>query len=964
MHIYARAVPRSQSLSKMFHSHEVFPAHLCIVERLPLRRQVEIWGPTVKQAASGMFSIMHTVITAFLVGLVCFGEANAGVKVFPPGTGMIDVTDEEYGANPNDDLDDTAAIQLAISEGVLIKPEAKVARIVYLPPGIYLVCDTLSWKKNVDDWGAYVTLQGAGDGHTIIKLQDNCPGFGSTEEPKPVIATGSLEKNYPTRSDTKDSGFRNNIRDLTIEIGAGNSGAVGIDFLGNNQASIENVTVRSDDPQHRGHTGIAFTRAFSGPLLLKNVTVDGFDCGIHAKWQKAGITAENIVLRNQLVYGIRNAGNVVSIRGLRSMNNVTAVYNESGRGLLTLIDAHLAGGSTNRDAILDDASGPSSGSTGGGGLYLRSVSSNGYQATLRVIKPDNTVHVDTAPRIAEFSSNPVSSLTETESRSLHLPIKETPDFHEEDVNRWERVSPCGQSNSYCDITSQLQDAIDSAAGSGKTTVYIPPGVYTVRETIMVHGPIRRLLAFNTTLIPASTSAVWENPVVPQPFFHVVNDAGGGEYADMPLLIEGFQVHRGGASDDSVDGMIVVGHESVRPLVLKHNLLGDGAILHSYSSLGSMAGDVFIEDTVGSAWRFNGPQKVWAHQLNLEGDGGSGDDADVRVLNNGADLWVMGVKTETRVEPQPLGMFKTISGGKTEVLGALFSGRIDIPSTAPMLESSRAGHSFVYATITDDSGDNHYWYDLHIKETTDDGASYELRRGDTPARSAVGSSMVPLYASYVSDPSSSNSLVNETFDHANHEGNVVTAGSANVTLWPQGYPSDSYSLMFIDADDTMYSVRPHVRWDFPTQVGNILDIAFDIRKGSAGENGFVAEITDGVTVRAIAKRTGSSVLMTHKVNGVYTSTVVASGLQEENWYRVRLRMPTTAGVSGFYASVTDLSDANGVCGGANPCEQFSVPFNNGLSGPISRIHFKDDGNSHSIVYVDNVKVDIVANGGGQ
>ena len=49
------------------------------------------------------------------------------------------------------------------------------------------------------------------------------------------------------------------------------------------------------------------------------------------------------------------------------------------------------------------------------------------------------------------------------------------------------------------------------------------------------------------------------------------------------------------------------------------------------------GAVFLEDVVGRFFRFHG-EKVWARQFNPEGTG-------LHVLNDGGDLWILGLKTE-------------------------------------------------------------------------------------------------------------------------------------------------------------------------------------------------------------------------------------------------------------------------------------------------------------------------------
>ena len=76
------------------------------------------------------------------------------------------------------------------------------------------------------------------------------------------------------------------------------------------------------------------------------------------------------------------------------------------------------------------------------------------------------------------------------------------------------------------------------------------------------------------------------------------------------------------------------------------------------------GDVFPNDTVGRAVRFQGGQRVWARQLNIEEDTTKpGSLLSAKIVNDGAAVWVLGFKTENA------GVHvRTTGGGRTEILG--------------------------------------------------------------------------------------------------------------------------------------------------------------------------------------------------------------------------------------------------------------------------------------------------------
>ncbi len=58
--------------------------------------------------------------------------------------------------------------------------------------------------------------------------------------------------------------FRNSVRNVTIDSGRGNGGAVGLNFCANNQGAVYNVTLRSGPGRHRGGRGPTAPRTPAG----------------------------------------------------------------------------------------------------------------------------------------------------------------------------------------------------------------------------------------------------------------------------------------------------------------------------------------------------------------------------------------------------------------------------------------------------------------------------------------------------------------------------------------------------------------------------------------------------------------------------------------------------------------------------------------------------------------------------
>jgi hypothetical protein len=369
------------------------------------------------------------------------------------------------------------------------------------------------------------------------------------KNPKSVIWTGKK----PAQR------FRNAIRDLTVDTGSGNVGAIGIQFIANNQGCMRNVTIRSGDGKGIIGIDLSYTDE-EGPCLVKNIHVEGYDFGIKSTHVVDSITFEHISLANQNQYGFYNNGQCVSIRDLSSRNSVTAVCNSGKNGVMTLIDSKLEGlaGASGNPAIINEAA-----------IFARNVTTSGYG---KAIQNDGGHGQDKdSENIKEFISHPVLSLFPSPQRSMNLPIMETPEIPWDDISQW--VKPKDGE----DDTRAIQNAIDS----GKTTVYLPNGKYQINGSIYLRGKTRRIIGCEAWI------------------------EGKGEFVladgEAPAVI--FERMQFGYGSD-----ITIEHASSRTLIIS------SCTMRRYENTGS--GDIFIEDVVGGSWVFN-EQNVWARQLNAE-----------------------------------------------------------------------------------------------------------------------------------------------------------------------------------------------------------------------------------------------------------------------------------------------------------------------------------------------------------
>ncbi|HRQ87928.1 MAG TPA: glycosyl hydrolase family 28-related protein, partial [Bacteroidia bacterium] len=273
---------------------------------------------------------MKKVSAAWLVagisamGLPGRSSGGEGPIRFPADAGIVDVT--EYGAVPGDEFDDTEAIQAALDTF----PNGN--RIVYLPPGTYRISDTLRWPGGGESAMQRRTiLQGAGEGETLLRLPEATAGFTDAVNPKPLIWTGGA----PAQR------YRNAIRDLAVEIGPGNAGAVGVQLAASGQGGMRRVTIRA--AQGSGRIGLDLSHADEiGPLLVKHLVVEGFETGIATKWPLNSNTFEHVHLAGQRRQGWWNYHQMVFVRDLVSENRVPSLYNEKDSwGAVTLLGAHL-----------------------------------------------------------------------------------------------------------------------------------------------------------------------------------------------------------------------------------------------------------------------------------------------------------------------------------------------------------------------------------------------------------------------------------------------------------------------------------------------------------------------------------------------------------------------------------------------------------------------------------------------
>lgn len=605
---------------------------------------------------------------------------------FPVGSRVVDVTKSPYNAAGDGVSDDTDAINQALAD------HNDGQYIIYLPEGTYLISDTLKWGGVNDGEQAtrYTILQGESKLNTVIKIEDNSSQYNDGFSPRPLIWTGVGAAQR----------FRNAIRNLTVNVGSNNPGAIGIQFKANNQGGIFNVDVISEDGQ--GSLALDFKYSNEiGPMIVKNVFVDGFDRAIQTNFNVNSITMEHIHIQNQNIEGILVKQQVVNIRKLKSVNSVLALRSFNQGSHVLLVDSELIN--------------PENDNTGvavryGSSIFMRNVTTNGYETAVQFnLNGTTPIEKVQGPYVNEFvSDDGIIRICDNEEESLNLPVKETPTTPYGDSSLWVNIEDFGAIKGDNIDDSQ---AFINAFATGASIIYVPNssfknGSYQLDQNVTVPPEVRMVIGCEGN----------------------VNGSGKLllESGSDTFFLERF---------NSIGSGVI--HNASRVLVIKNTLLRT----NGYS--GTSTSDVYLEDVLVTESTFTN-KNVWARQLNMES-------SNVGLTNDGGNLWILGYKTEKRGV-----RLRTINSGKTEILGAhIYS--ISAPTSEFMFEVIESSLSLACVRETNFAQNP---YENLIKEVRN-GVTHTLSAGS--ANFGIGGSGFPLYIGFVSSASNQAPQVNAGSD---------------------------------------------------------------------------------------------------------------------------------------------------------------------------------------------------------
>ncbi|MEO1237150.1 MAG: hypothetical protein AAFX76_10215, partial [Planctomycetota bacterium] len=216
------------------------------------------------------------------------------------------------------------------------------------------------------------------------------------------------------------------------------------------------------------------------------------------------------------------------------------------------------------------------------------------------------------------------------------------------------------------------------------TVYLSNGNWEIEGTVELRGNVERLLGTEASLITSGGGRV------------VLGETG----ADT-VVVERISGRLGNFP------RVTYEHDSDRTWVFKN------VSQWSYDPAAENPGDLFLEDVAGGSreGQVFRNQNVWARQYNneTEADVNNPDLPDSKILVDGADVWILGLKTE-----QEGTIVKTINGGKTELLGVYRNGPGQSDSDNPAFVTEESALSVAGFSIRP----NNAGYDLFARETRD------------------------------------------------------------------------------------------------------------------------------------------------------------------------------------------------------------------------------------------------------
>jgi hypothetical protein len=548
------------------------------------------------------------------ISAASFAVANddPGRIVYPPGSGVFNVVTDGG-------IDNTGVTDVTQPLQQLLDESHRRLQVLYFPEGTYLVSGSLRMKLDTSrsdrshSHGPWIV--GESRERTVIRLKDHTwpeaiyrlyPIDGPPEKKiydQAVLSTG----------DATNTTFNKIIRNLTVHVGRGNAGAVGVMYNTSNTGYLGEVSIVSEDGA--GLAGLALAGVENGPGQVRNVNIHGFDVGVYNVTDYV-IACSDVVIEGARKVGLLNHGQTAAEDWAITMagTDAPAIHN-TRRGVFSAIGLKLTGRSRHA-AILDE-----------GQVYLRDVQTDGYAQALKSHSVKQPSSHGTA--MHETYSGKAVGLFHDPGAALSLPIKKQPYVpYEVAMGKW--TSPL-EFGAVGDGKTDDTDAIQAAlTAEGKSHVVLPSDkVFRVTRPLTLGGDIQRVVGTQGRISTAPQDKLTftiGNGTAP-----IVVVEGISQMPPIYVRTDRTVVL------DSVRVQYELPQPWPRPMPAEYRPVGfrlEGA------------GDVFINNT-GSSFIVNNPrQHVWVRHYNSELGTEQGTQTERSpVVVQAGTLWMLGWKSE-------------------------------------------------------------------------------------------------------------------------------------------------------------------------------------------------------------------------------------------------------------------------------------------------------------------------------
>lgn len=495
---------------------------------------------------------------------------------------------------------------------VIFPEDPPTAKLIYFPRGTYLVSDTITYsletlKNTINDQysselNRFIHIVGEDKEHTIIRLQDNCRPFRYGEK-RPVLSL--------MRGAFSNVAMMNTVENITIDLGKGNPGAIGLYYVASNTGRVQNLNVVATDGF--GYAGIHLDLGLN--CVFKDLYISDCKTGILNTSHGHDQIYENLVME-RVETGVDSTGGLIGLLNAHISCRGNACVSRNFN-MLSVLNSHLIhegeqGGTGIRNfnayVLVRDTQIDNFG-TAISEMYEAAIKENGY--------------------IDEYSNSLEYRMFTKWDGRFRLPIEPQPTY------TWNGdrsiVAEVDAYGAVGDGKTDSTAAIQAAMNSGKEYIVFGEGRYLVSGEIKIPATVKAI-NFMFCDFAAHESFCEQKG---KGLFCIEEDSDDVLFMDDAFVFEKFYGY-----------IRFVRHSAKRDLAMSDVHVQTGAVYFN-TVPGSK---VYLENTASTMGVFGGHgygttpcyhfvgQKVWARQFNPER---STDNC----LTEGSDIWIFGFKTE-------------------------------------------------------------------------------------------------------------------------------------------------------------------------------------------------------------------------------------------------------------------------------------------------------------------------------